>query len=205
MTDTRTIYLRLQSPRLNQFCQAFEKKIIEGWRISSPARAGATMFIITLEQTVSIDSPLPAKALWNCKPEYESEVLEEAPIVIEKPLPDNPYPPLAPADLLPTGEVTGLPTGVADIIGGVTTDRPEETNSPTEPEQKLETETINKEVAKSQNGFIIKAYSLEEVQKLSWQDLTKINADLGLEKGKKIDMEVNIVEASKIQWGEKNA
>lgn len=222
MTDTRITYLRLQSPRLNLFCEAFEQKVKEGWVISSPARAGATMYIITLQKDVPINSPVPVKALWNCKPEHGIEVLESSEIEVDlvKEQPDEPYPPVNPIDLLPTGQLSGFHKGVADIIGSIITDRPNENinieitvkeTGNVEPviiegtisEEIKPEEELKEDVAKSENGFILKAYTLEEVQKLSWQELTKLNADLGLEKGKKPVMEQNIVEASLSKWGNK--
>lgn len=189
--QTRLVLLRLQSPRLHIFCGALEQKILDGWQIQVPARQGGTMFTVTLVKEVPIDSELPTKAVWNCNPQFEPQVLEEYNIAQNEvqELPEAPYPPVDTLELIPNNTSVVIDANnisAAYIIATTETVLP----------------IVEKvEVAKSASGFEIKEYSLEEVQKLSWGKLTQLNMDLGLQKGKKPDMEKNIVEASKAQWG----
>lgn len=231
MTNTKTVYLRLQTPRLQVFCAALEKKILEGWEISIPAREGNTMFTLTLSKEVSTDSELPTKAVWSCKDEFEPEVLEEGNIAVIKAqeLTDAPYPPLDTLELIPAvntveaefaanlqekidnGLIDQKYTLTEDLTGVTLQDVLKEANIIDQAIKdgeftELKFNDLPEELpkpTKSSNGFELREYSLEEVQKFSWAELTKINADLGLQKGKKPDMEVNIVEASKTQWGNK--
>ena len=169
MTDTRIVTLRLQNPRLHIFCEAFQQKIIEGWKILVPARQGNTMYTITLSKEVPMDSELPAKAVWSCRLDFEPHVLEDVNVAQNEvqELVVAPYLPIDTLDLIPAPN------------------------------------TLSEEVAKSESGFLIKEYSLEEVQKLSWQQLSKLASDLGCATGNKVEREAAIVEQSKLQWSSK--
>ncbi len=219
--QTRLVLLRLQSPRLHMFCAALEQKILDGWQIQVPAREGNTMFTVTLSKEVAIDSELPTKALWNCNDQFEPDVLEWlTPSQNEaQELTEAPYPPVDTLELIPTSKLSiedefkanlqeKLDNGLVDmkftlnedLTGAIVNDILKESNEMDKAIKNGQFEELKFD-KRSASGFIIKEYSLEEVQKLSWQDLTKLNSDLGLQKGKKPEMEANIVEASKSKWG----
>lgn len=224
MTDTRTTYLRLQSPRLHIFCEALEKKILEGWEIAIPAKQGGTMFSITLSKEVPVDSSLPLRASWNCKAEFEAQVLQEVDLPQNEvqELPEAPYPPLDTLELIPATNIdlneelnlsnSSLSVAVDGNIAQISqegevvatydlTNPQDDVTLEVTVSDNINTPTTEVKLAKSESGFIIKEYTLEEVQKLNWQQLSKLAADLGCATGNKVEREAAVVEQSKVQWG----
>jgi hypothetical protein len=186
LITTKKVKLKLCTANAKWFARALLKRGAEGWQLPEVFGMNTNPYIITLEKVVAIDSPIKDFEADRCRP------VDLIPVVALEET----------ATILPYQSKTEVKKDLAEMIenfakglGDTATLMDNEKVLDCALEEELDRNT------KSLNGFVKKAYTLEEVKKLRWGSLQKIASDLGIIGGRKSEIEENVVIQSKTQWG----